>query len=190
MGADHSPSAENALLRGVYAADGAETPLPPQHRHQVLVTLPAKVRSRAMCAARDRYPGESPVVDAALSGLQPRHEPLAVAAARGRCRCPGQLCLPFLRDERCLQHWLTPAVGYSRSRSAARARGRFYYLQLYSCIHDTYLDRSSTHIECSNTQFSTAAAALGQGRNAGAPGALNGGLATPNRPQPSSQPPL
>ena len=32
--------------------------------------------------------------------------------------------------------------------------------------------------------------ALGQGRNAGAPGALNGGLATPNRPQPSSQPPL
>ena len=35
-----------------------------------------------------------------------------------------------------------------------------------------------------------AAAALGQARNAGAPGALNGGLATPNRPQPSSQPPL
>ena len=35
-----------------------------------------------------------------------------------------------------------------------------------------------------------AAAALGQGRNAGAPGAANGGLSTPNRPQPSSQPPL
>ena len=35
-----------------------------------------------------------------------------------------------------------------------------------------------------------AAAALGQARHAGAPGALNGGLATPNRPQPSSQPTL
>ena len=30
----------------------------------------------------------------------------------------------------------------------------------------------------------------GQARHAGAPGALNGGLATPNRPKPSSQPPL
>ena len=31
---------------------------------------------------------------------------------------------------------------------------------------------------------------LGGAGNAGAPGALNGGMATPNRPQPSPQPPL
>ena len=31
---------------------------------------------------------------------------------------------------------------------------------------------------------------LGGAGNAGAPGALNGGMATPNRPQPSLQPPL